>query len=120
VLLVLKFADLVAEVVEPPMGKPAHQSAEDSTEDGGGNEDSRVPFDPKVVGLCWTRGCLFNLRQRGSQAVDASLEVVSILEHQVKQMADLEENAGLGVNSASIFSGRQHTSLCCGNPSAAV
>ncbi len=55
-LLVLDFANLITEVVEPAVCEPAHQGAENPAEDSGGNEDGRVPFDPQVMCLCWTRG----------------------------------------------------------------
>jgi hypothetical protein len=55
------------------MSKPAHQGSKDSTEDSGGDEDSRVPFYPKVMCLSWTRGRFFDSGYRGLQTVDPHL-----------------------------------------------
>ncbi len=45
VLLVADLADLVGEVVQSSMHKPAHQRTEDAAEDGGGDKDGRVARD---------------------------------------------------------------------------
>jgi len=51
VLLVANLTDLIMEVVQSSVHKPAHQCSKDSAEDSGGDKDCRVALDPKVVGL---------------------------------------------------------------------